>query len=137
MKIEPPRGTNASSASRRAGGASGEGFTLPAGEVRAAAAAAPTSSVAAVSGLLALQFEGGSRRQRQTRRAAAALDTLDRLQASLLDGAASAEDVTLLAGQLADREPTGDAGLDAVIREIDVRAAVEIAKRERSGAGRA
>lgn len=137
MKIEPPRGPGATAAGRRTGAAGGEGFTLPAGETRAASAPTPTSSVAAVSGLLALQFEGGGRRQRQTRRAAAALDTLDRLQASLLGGGESGADVSALAAQLADREPTGDAGLDAVIREIDVRAAVEIAKRERSGAGRA
>ena len=137
MKIEPTRGTNAPSASRRASGAGSEGFALPTGETKAAASAAPSSSVAAVSGLLALQFEGGSRRQRQTRRAAAALDTLDRLQAALLSGGESGADLSQLAAHLADREPTGDAGLDAVIREIDVRAAVEIAKRERSGAGRA
>ncbi len=137
MKVEPPRGPNASSANRRAGGDSGAGFTLPAGDAKAAAPVAPTSSVAAVSGLLALQFEGGGRRQRQTRRAAAALDTLDRLQAALLGGGESGGDVALLTSQLAEREPTGDDGLDAVIREIDVRAAVEIAKRERSGAGRA
>jgi hypothetical protein len=80
MKIEPPRGPSATPAGRSKGAAGGEGFTLPAGEAKAAAPAAPTSSVAAVSGLLALQFEGGNRR-RQTRRAAAALDTMDRLQA--------------------------------------------------------
>ena len=136
MKIEPPRGTNASSPGRRTGG-SGDGFTLPAGQARAAAPVASTSSVASVSGLLALQFEGGGRRQRQTRRAAAALDTLDRLQAALLNGGDNAADLTQLRDQLADREPTGDDGLDAVIREIDVRAAVELAKRERSGARRA
>jgi len=136
MKIEPPRGPSATPAGRSKGAAGGEGFTLPAGEAKAAAPAAPTSSVAAVSGLLALQFEGGNRR-RQTRRAAAALDTMDRLQAALLDGGGGGEHVALLKGQLAEREPTGDEGLDAVIRDIDVRAAVELAKRERSGAGRA
>ena len=137
MKIEPPRGPSAVGASRRASGASGAGFTLPADGTRAATAASAASSVATVDAVFALQIDGAGRRQRQARRGAAALDTLDRLQAALLDGQAGAADLAALSGHLADREPTGDPGLDSVLRDIDVRAAVEIAKRQRSGAGRA
>jgi len=39
-------------------------------------------------------------------------------------------------GYLADREPTGDHDLDSVLREIDVRSAVELAKREMRAARR-
>ena len=135
MKIEPPRGPGAPSAARRPNGADAAGFSLPSEGVRPAAAAGAAHAVTSVNGLFALQIDGAGRRQKQLRRGAAALDTLDRLQAALLDGADA--DVSELAGHLADREPTGDPGLDSVLREIDVRAAVEIAKRQRAGAGRA
>ena len=137
MKIEPPRGPSAAGASRRASGASGAGFTLPSDGTRAASAPSAASSVATVDAVFALQIDGAGRRQRQARRGAATLDTLDRLQAALLDGSATGADLAALSSHLADREPTGDPGLDSVLREIDVRAAVEIAKRQRSGAERA
>ncbi|KAF0172232.1 MAG: flagellar assembly protein FliX [Hyphomonadaceae bacterium] len=131
MKIEPPRGPSATTGSRRATGASGAGFSLPSGEARATPAASAATPLTALDAVLALQVDGGGKRRRQLRRGAASLDALDRLAASLLDGGDGAGgDVATLAAALKDREPTGDAGLDSVLREIDVRTAVELAKRE-------
>lgn len=136
MKIDPARSAAPAVAGRRADPAGGAGFALPADDARPAAAAAPMRGVMAVDAVLALQVDGAGRRQRQTRRAHATLDVLDRLQAGLLTGEAGNDDIAALAAHLADREPTGEAALDDVLREVDVRAAVELAKRQR-GAGRA
>jgi Class II flagellar assembly regulator len=136
MKIDGVRGPSPANGARRAGAASGEGFALPTEAAKAATAAAPVSAPSALGGLLALQM-GEGRRQRQTRRAALSLDAMDKLQAALLGGGEDAHALAALRAQLDGREPTGDRDLDDVLREIDVRAAVEIAKRARVGAGRA
>lgn len=138
MKIDPTRPVGAAAPGRRAAGAGAEGFSLPAtAETRPPAPAAPVGALGAAHAVMALQMDFGGRRQRQARRGAAALDALDKLQAGLLGGADSARDLEDLAAQYAQREPSGDDGLDDVLREIDVRAAVELAKRERRGAVRA
>lgn len=137
MKIDGVRGPTPANGARRAGAVSGAGFTLPTDAAKPASAAAPVSAPSALGGLLSLQMDEG-RRKRQTRRAALSLDAMDKLQAALLGGGEDAHALSELRTQLADREPTGDAGLDDVLREIDVRAAVELAKRARAaGAGRA
>jgi hypothetical protein len=137
MKVDSVRGPNAAGGARRSGAASGQGFTLPTEGAKAAAATAPAGPVAALGSLLALQMDEGGRRQRQLRRAAASLDAMDRLQAALLGGGDDAAALAALRSEAAGREPTGEPGLDAVLREIDVRAAVELAKRAKGGAGRA
>jgi hypothetical protein len=132
MKIEPPRGPSATTSSRRTTGAGGAGFSLPTGEARATPAASAAAPLTALDAVLALQVDGGGKRRRQMQRGAASLDALDRLAASLLDGSdGGGGDIAALAAALKDREPTGDAGLDSVLREIDVRTAVELAKREK------
>lgn len=131
MKIEPPRGPVAASSSKRTTPTQGAGFSLPTGQAKAASAAAPASPLTALDSLLALQVDVGGKRRRQVRRGAIALDALDRLAATLLAGGDGAGgDLAALRSALADREPTGDDGLDSVLREIDVRSAVELAKRE-------
>ena len=132
MKVEPPRGPSATSGSRRASGAGGAGFSLPTGEARATQAASAAAPLTALDAVLALQVDTGGKRRRQMQRGAASLDALDRLTASLLGGSEGAGgDIATLAASLKDREPTGDEGLDSVLREIDVRTAVELAKREK------
>lgn len=131
MKIEPPRGPAAVSAPRRAASAEGAGFSVPTGEAKAAAAATAAAPLAALDSLLALQVDAGGKRRRQVRRGTMALDALDRLAASMLAGGDGVGgDVAALKAALADREPTGEADLDSVLREIDVRTAVELAKHE-------
>lgn len=136
MKIDAVRGASPAAGARRAGAASGEGFALPTEATKAAAAAAPVHAPSALGALMSLQMDEG-RRQRQTRRAALSLDAMDALQAALLGGGEDGRALAALRSQLSAREATGDDALDGVLREIDVRAAVEIAKRARSGAGRA
>ncbi|MDX2233646.1 MAG: flagellar assembly protein FliX [Hyphomonadaceae bacterium] len=137
MKIDPTRPTAAPAPGRAARGAGGEGFALPPDAARAATATAPAAAVTAAHAVLALQMDDPGRRRRQSRRGAAALDALDRLQAALLSGADSSAALQTLEDQLAAREPSGDDGLDDALRAIDVRAAVELAKRARRGPGRA
>lgn len=135
MKIEPSRGPTAASSSKRTTSTQGAGFSLPAGEAKAPAAASAAAPLTALDSLLALQVDTGGKRKRQARRGAMALDALDRLAASMLGGGDGANtDLSDLRATLADREPTGDHGLDSVLREIDVRSAVELAKRERRAA---
>jgi hypothetical protein len=132
MKVEPPRGPSGLSNTRRTSGAGEAGFALPTGEARATQGATAVTPLATLDAVLALQIDAGGKRRQQARRGVASLDALDRLTASLLDGSDGAGgDIALLAASLKDRQPTGDAGLDSVLREIDVRTAVELAKREK------
>ena len=136
MKIDPVRPTAAGGAARR-GGAAAEGFSIPADAVKGATGPSAIGAPGAVGAVLALQVDEGGRRQRQARRGVLSLDALDRLQAAMLGGADEASALVALRHQLAGREATGEPGLDSVLNDIDVRAAVEIAKRARTGAGRA
>jgi len=137
MKIEPPRGPAAVSPSKRATTTQGAGFSVPTGEAKAPAAATAAAPLTALDSLLALQVDVGGKRRRQVRRGTVALDALDRLAASMLAGGdGGGSDIVALKDALADREPTGDDGLDSVLREIDVRTAVELAKREMRAARR-
>lgn len=137
MKIEGPRAPTAAAPSKRAGAAGATGFSVPAGETRAAAPASAAAPLTALDAVLALQVDGGGKRKRQVRRGAQSLDALDRLAAAMLSGgAAQAGDLDELRAALRDREPTGDTRLDSVLQEIDVRSAVELAKRERAAQSR-
>lgn len=136
MKIDAVRGASQAGGARRANAASGEGFSLPTEAAKATAAAAPVAAPTALSALLSLQMDEG-RRARQARRGTLSLDAMDALQAALLGGAEEGPALAALRSQLAGREPTGDDVLDGVLNDIDVRAAVEIAKRSRNGAARA
>jgi hypothetical protein len=106
-------------------------FVLPPA-ARAAAAAAPAVPAA---GLLALQDvlpPAEERRRRAVRRGTALLDGLAELQRQLLGGADPARTLQHLQAELA-RSPQalGEAPLDDVLRAIETRCAVEIAKRDR------
>jgi hypothetical protein len=122
-----------SSASRPSGGSGG--FSLSLGE--SSGESAPTRAAPMLSGLdamLALQSvdDALTKRRRALRRGRALLDDLDKLKLSLLEGRASAADAARLAGLVADqRDRVEDPVLDAILGEIDVRAAVELAKLER------
>jgi hypothetical protein len=132
MKIEGPRAPENVGAPRKAGGAGGAGFTLPAEEAGAPAKASGVRPPTALGGLFELQGQtfDPNRRARQVRRAAKTLDTLEALARAHLDGAAPhAQRLGLVALQ-SQGEPTGDPGLDSVLDDIDVRAAVELAKLE-------
>ena len=95
--------------------------------------AAPAASAAAspVDALLALQEVPAEQLSRQAaeRHGQALLDELDRLRYDLLSGAVSPEALKRLSEMAALRRgQIDDPGLGAIIEEIELRAAVELAK---------
>lgn len=139
MKVTGPGGIGSSSGARPARSAGGDGFRIIAPE--AAGGPAQASSVSATQGvmgveaLLALQELGGplERKRRAVGRAGRILDTLDALKIALLEGDISAGDLDRLRRAVRDeRDNTDDPALEAVLDEIELRAAVEVAKLEQA-----
>jgi len=102
-----------------------------------ASAAGELSWVEAPTGLMALldvQEQGGDghagRRALAARRGADLLDCLESLRADVLTGALPPQRLHALAAVLRDEHggETGEEGLDAILREIELRAEVELAK---------
>ena len=128
-----------SSGARAARGAGGDGFRIITPE--AAGGASQVSNVSATQGvmgveaLLALQDVGSplERKRRAVRRAGRILDTLEGLKIALLEGDISAADLDRLRRAVRDeRDNTDDPALEAVLDEIELRAAVEVAKLEQA-----
>ena len=132
MRIQASNGTAVASASAGARRSAGGSFTVGEQEApRNPAAASSLRSVATVDALIALQGveDPRERRKRAVNRGRKALDMLDSLKLSLLDG--STDRSTLARLKVAAEgltEATGDPGLDVVLGEIDLRVAVELAK---------
>lgn len=133
MKVTGPSGPSASPASRsvRTSG----GFSLPAAGAAApagaAASAAGVSGVAGVSALMALQGveDATERRRRAIRRGGVLLDRLDELKLALLAGEAGEAVLERLGRSLGEARPVdADPGLNSLLAQIDLRAAVELAK---------
>ena len=124
-------GTAATSAPRKAGPASS--FTLESSNSTSKlSAASATAGVGGLDSLLALQQveDSGERRKRFARRGKSALDLLDELKAELLAADLRRETLNRLQGTLAElTEKSGTPGLDEVLGEIELRVAVELAKR--------
>ncbi len=101
----------------------------------AGAAPAPETAPASPAALPALATGGET--EDAERHGEAVLDGLQSLQTVLLSGAAPAPCLARLA-ELADRGmAAGSPGLESVLQEIRVRAAVELAKRAGGGQGSA
>lgn len=133
MKIESGRRVGPSSAPRRAGRAE-SGFAPAEPETpQAASAVSAVGAVASIDTILALQADEppAQRRKRQVRRGSSALEALERLERALLEGRAPAALRAEIESLRRAAAPTGDSGLDEVLREIDVRLAVEAAKLDR------
>lgn len=133
MKIEGARPVGANGAANRTPAAAAPGFAPTTQSTERASAASATAPAPSLEAVLALQ--GGlapDARSRQARRGKRLLDALDRVRGALLNGVAPAalrEELRALSRQA---ETTGDDGLDALMREIDTRAAVELAKLDRA-----
>ena len=135
MKVTGPSGPRPADAARpqRSGG----GFALP-GTAQSASAGASSatssaSSVAGVSSLMALQGveDATERKRRALRRGHRLLDGLDELRLSALgsgDDAGALQRLSRATSEAAAE--VEDAGLATVLTQIDLRAAVELAKRE-------
>lgn len=141
MKVTGTTGPNAPSGSKAARSASGfslgQSASTPA--PAAASASAAAAGVADVSALMALQGVEGplERRRRAVRRGGGLLDRLDELKLTLLSGDADDAVLERLSRVMREERPDdGDPGLNAVLDQIDLRAAVEIAKAELRRAAR-
>ncbi len=137
MKVTGSSGVGSAQGPRSARGAGGEGFRIA--MPQAAAGPSQASSVSNVSGivgveaLLALQDVGTptERKRRAVGRAGRILDVLDDIKVALLDGDLSGGDLDRLRRAVREeRAITDDPKLEAVLGEIELRAAVEVAKLE-------
>jgi len=139
MKITKPNQTKSTNTTHGTHPTAGGGFRLP--EVGDAGNASPSSGVNRTAGvmgvdaLLALQDVGGplERKRRAVRRASRILDVLDEVKLALLDGNLSLGQLERLRRAIRDeRGLTDDLKLEEVLDEIELRAAVEIAKLEQA-----
>ena len=135
MKVAGPTAPTPQSA--RGTARVGAGFSLPqagsTGAAGAASASAPASSVGDVSALMALQGveDVTERRRRAVRRGFGLLDRLDDLKLAMLAGDAGEAALGRLSRSLSDDRPMDlQPGLAAVLDQIELRAAVELAKAE-------
>lgn len=115
---------------------SAPGFSLGAAP-GATAGATTTKAATTLTGLdavLLLQGEAETpqeRRRRSAKRGNDLLDGLDRLKAAILGGRVATQELRTIAGRLADRSgSSGDPRLDGLVADIELRAAVELAKLE-------
>lgn len=134
MKVNGVGGPSTTPTSRPSA-RTGAGFALPssggAAPASAASAASATSGVTGVSALMALQGveDATERRRRAIRRGSNLLDQLEELKIALLGGESSAVNLQSLARAMAEsRDGNEEPGLKSVLDQIDLRAAVEIAK---------
>jgi hypothetical protein len=132
MKVESGRSVGAAGA-KRAGGAAASGFAPETEAPERAQAVTGVGGVTALDAVIALQAEEqpAQRRARQARRGGAVLDALEELEKGLVQGVAPGALRAELERLQRGREVTGDDGLDEVMREIDTRLAVEVAKLDR------
>jgi hypothetical protein len=134
MKITGPNSTSSVSSSKRKASArsGGQGFSVEtADQAGAAVSTTAASSIQSVDAILALQSVGDFKeaRQRATSRAVSLLDVLDELKIALLEGGVSKGKLVALMNLLqTQRDDTNDAALEAVLNEVETRAAVELAK---------
>ncbi len=141
MKIErasPYRPTGRSAAAQPApGAASFAGLIRSSGPVAGGQQAGKAAAITASAGLMALQEveELGARRRRAVKRAHALLDELEEVRNALLLGGLPAATLHRIRQLLADRSADlRDPALQALIREVELRTEVELAKLELAAA---
>ena len=139
MKVTGATGASAPQGQSRAAGVTG-GFSVgeasSAAPAQATTAASSMSGVSDVSALMALQGveDPTERRRRAIRRGGGLLDRLDELKMALLSGQAGDGSLERLARTLREERPTdADPTLNSLLDQIDLRAAVELAKAEIRG----
>lgn len=128
-------GTNAPALAKTPTGArrAGSGDFSVAGQAgaRQSAAAGSLRPISTVDALLALQGveDLTQRKKRMVAKGRNALDALDSLKVGLLDGSLDSSTIARLKVAAEGlTEETGDSHLDELMREIDLRLAVELAK---------
>lgn len=141
MKVIGTSSASASSAGKSARSVSGFSLNQAAATPGPTAAAATTASagLADVSALMALQGVEGplERRRRAIKRGGGLLDRLDELKLALLSGEPGEGVMNSLERVMREERPQNDdPGLNALLDQIDLRAAVEMAKAELRRGGR-
>ncbi len=135
MKVTGPYGPGPALPSRpaRAAGGFAVGQSGPAGTAAPAQSATAASGVSDVSSLMALQGieTATERRRRAIRRGGGLLDRLEELKLALLSGETGEASLDRLSRTLREERPDDDDPvLTSVLEQIDLRAAVELAKAE-------
>jgi class II flagellar assembly regulator FliX len=137
MKVTGPNGVGQAGPARSARPAAGQGFSLGgsagASAPSQAASAQGMSGVSSVDALIAMQEVDGplQRRRRAVRRAGRILDVLDEVKLAILDGGVTPAALSNLDAAVKEQQgETDDPALSRLLREIETRAAVEMAKLE-------
>ena len=135
MKVNGPSGAPPAGGQRPVRSAGGFSMPQTSGAAPAAAsqASAPASALAGVSSLMALQGveTATERRRRAIRRGGTLLDRLEELKIAMLSGEAGEGALERLGRTLREERPEDeDAALTGLLEQIDLRAAVELAKAE-------
>jgi hypothetical protein len=132
MRILASNGTALGAAAPATRRATGSGFAVTEETApRSTGAAGGPRSVGGIDALIALQGieEPAERRRRAVKHGRRALDALDELKLGLLAGTLDQGTLLRLKSAATDlKDGSGDAGLDSVLAEIDLRVAVELAK---------
>lgn len=136
MKIDGPRPVTPSASRRAEKRGPGEGFApSSASSPRASTSLTSASGVGSVDALLALQGEGDvlEGRKQAAGRALDILDALDGVRVALLDGRGEAAHLRRLTDAVRRRRAaTHDSDLEDTLDQVEIRAAVELAKREKT-----
>jgi Class II flagellar assembly regulator len=132
MRVSGPNGTALAATPMAARRAAGGGFSVAEGEATPAQSpAVALRTVGGIDALIALQGieDPTERRRRAVKNGRRALDALDEVKLGLLSGTLDQATMLRLKSVAADlKEGSGDERLDAVVAEIDLRVAVELAK---------
>jgi hypothetical protein len=139
MKVTGPRPPQAPSSTRKSAraGSGGQGFAVESGTSShgssSSSALSGTTAINSVDALLAVQAAGDftEARKRATERAFSLLDVLDDLKIALLEGGIPRSKLTVLIDTLKTRrDSVDDPRLEAMLDEVETRAAVELAKHD-------
>ncbi len=137
--LAAPRSTTGVRRTAVRAGSAGPGFVaVPSDQPPASPATARLATLAAMGAVLAAQerADEDSSRRRALRRGGRLLDRLDALRLALVEGRPTPALARELGSILSEVEGVwDDSALVGVLREIELRAAVELAKLERDEAG--
>ena len=135
MRIQGPFGAGAVATAPAARRSASATFSLEEGDApRSAGGTGGLRTVGGIDALIALQGIGDptERRRQAIKRGRLALDALDELKLGLLGGLLSPAILTKLRSAAAFlKDASGDANLDSVLGEIELRVEVEVAKMSR------
>lgn len=137
MKVNGPRNLSGPSGPKKSAGAGKAGGFAPSGgqteRTAGASSLSGASAVHSVDALMMLQGAGDFQqaRKKATDRAFSLLDVLDDLKIALLEGRLQRQTLVRLMETLkSQRDQTGDPRLEAALDEVELRAAVELAKHD-------